>query len=39
MIFLRETPFSLAYQTIVRAKLQAHNERGWSDEGPIGTGP
>jgi len=27
---LREAPFSLTYDTLVRAKVLARNERGWS---------
>ena len=38
MADLRESPFSLTYDTLVRAKVLARNERGWSAESPANTG-
>lgn len=37
MADLREAPFSLTYDTLVRAKVLARNERGWSAESPANT--
>jgi len=39
MVKLRETPYNLEYLDYVRAKIQAHNERGWSSESTISLGP
>ena len=39
MADLREAPFSLTYETLVRAKVLARNERGWSAESPANTNP
>lgn len=39
MNILREAPFSLTYGLPVKAKLQAHNERGWSADSATTTGP
>jgi len=39
MADLRAAPFSLTYDTLVRAKVLARNERGWSaasDENTVG---
>jgi hypothetical protein len=37
MADLREAPFSLTYDTLVRAKVLARNERGWSDASDANT--
>jgi hypothetical protein len=34
---LRTAPFGLAYDTLVRAKVLARNERGWSAESAANT--
>ena len=37
MADLRAAPFSLTYDTLVRAKVLARNERGWSAESDANT--